>query len=71
MPWTRREFKENCREAIRLLRKSGLELIEKREAEIARGDTVAEDILTRVCRYRGEKWLFLSLFSARDLLHFA
>ncbi len=54
MLWKDRELKRTTRESIRLLRRTGLDLLEKREAEIQRGDAVPEDILTQVCRYKGQ-----------------
>ena len=53
MPWTDLGFKNKVRESIKFLRKTGAELMKKREAEISQGQTVPEDILTLVCRYKG------------------
>ena len=53
MPWKDQEYKNEVREAIKLLRKTGAEILEKREEEINRGENVPEDILTQVCCYKG------------------
>ena len=53
MPWTDLRFKNKVRESIKFLRKTGAELMQKREAEISQGQNVPEDILTLVCRYKG------------------
>ena len=44
MPWADREFKQNVRKALRLLRKTGRKLIQDREAQITGGELVPEDI---------------------------
>ena len=54
MPWADREFKQNVRKALRLLRKTGRKLLQDREAQITRGELVPEDILTQICRYKGQ-----------------
>ena len=54
MPWADREFKRRARDALKLLRKTGLELLRKRESEMIEGNDVPEDILTQICRYKGE-----------------
>ena len=48
MPWTDLEFKKNVRESIKFLRKTGAELMKKREAEIGQGQEVPEGAATRV-----------------------
>ena len=53
MPWTDLGFKNKVRESIKFLRKTGAELMQKREAEMSQGQDVPEDILTLVCRYKG------------------
>ena len=53
MPWTDIGFKNKVRESVKFLRKTGAELIQKREVEISQGKDVPEDILTLVCRYKG------------------
>ena len=53
LPWRDRELKKKFVKSIKLLRNTGRELYEKREAELLRGDPVPEDILTLVCRYKG------------------
>ena len=57
MPWADREFKQNVVSSIRLLRKTGSDLINQREIQMSNGETVPEDILTQVCRYKGTDWL--------------
>ena len=54
MPWADREFKQNVRKALRLLRKTGMKLLQDREAQIAGGEMVPEDILTQICRYKSQ-----------------
>ena len=54
IPCMDREKKQKAREALRFLRKTGLKLLQDREAQITRGETVPEDILTQICRYKGQ-----------------
>ena len=61
IPWLDHGKKQKAREALRFLRKTGLKLLQDREAQITRGETVPEDILTQICRYKGQCLLNVEL----------